>query len=175
MGEGELRVCLAVDESPKPSSVCTYRPYFCLRTAATHTGCSTPRLWSRYIKFPLFKPLEKLSWMNHNVKFTVNSDWDQEIEKIVCLFVCTLISTVSPRNTHRANSLKLQARLWLVEKKTLSGASDGRRMRGERDERKRGWEERAEEKRRGNRKAWSSMSKRALWLSWLWSVAHMHT
>lgn len=46
--------------------------------------------------------------------------------------------------------------------------------RRERDERKRGWERSAEE-RTGNRKAWSSMSKRALWLSWLWSVAHTHT
>ena len=45
----------------------------------------------------------------------------------------------------------------------------------EKDERKRGWEERAEERRTGSKKAWSNMSKRALWLSWLWSVAHTLT
>lgn len=62
----------------------------------------------------------------------------------------------------------------IVERDLIRGLR-WKRMRGERDERIRGWEKRAGERKTGNRKASSSMSKRALWLSWLWSVAHTHT
>lgn len=55
MGGGVLQVCLAVDESPKPGSVFTYRPFYCLvllpPTRAAAPKCYEAGMWEFLLNF----------------------------------------------------------------------------------------------------------------------------